>query len=266
MEDKMILIIKRKQNMFRRISTHLSFSHTESCNEKSQKSIMIFFKDLDESKRRTPSPLDWLKTITLNLDKQQKLWKLFIDFCKQPIEGWQGFKERKPGYLAGIKQAFLHMLTNYEEDLSVDLVITFHYHATQKVDMGLEDHLCGKFRDHNVCFGLVETNQSEQGMLSILHYIRGGKAISQDIALVRLGAGNGTLDEQAHYNPNYEDDEEKYQYSVDLSLHEVINQHTIDYVLKTFKEYLQRRYADRLDTNNDNLVMKQFAKYIHRYY
>ncbi len=132
--------------------------------------------------------------------------------------------------------------------------------------MGLEDHLCGKFRDHNVCFGLVETNQSEQGILSVLHYIRGGKAISQDIALVRLGAGNGVLDEQAHFNPNYQDDEEEDQYSVDLSFHEVINQHTINYVLKTFKEYLKQRDEEYLDIDNDNLVIEQFAKHMHQCY
>lgn len=252
--------------MFKRILKPPGPSHTDSSDEEKPEVNRDIFEKLNESKRRTPSPLDWLKTITLNLDKQQHLWKLFIDFCKQPIEGWRGFEEREPGYLAGMKKAFLHMLATYEEDLSVDLVKAFHRHATQKVDMGLEDHLCGKFRDHNVYFGLGETNQSEQGMLSVLHYIRGGKAISQDIALVRLRAGNGVLDEQAHFNPNYEDDEEEYQYSVDLSIHEVINQHTIDYVLKTFKEYLQRRYADRLDIDNDNLVMEQFAKYIHRYY
>ncbi len=113
--------------MFRRIPAPSSARHSSHSNEENSKINHNLFKELDESKQRSPSPLDWLNTITFNLNEKQQLWKLFIDFCKQPIEGWQGFEEREPGYLAGMKQAFLNMLATYEEDLSVDLVKTFHY-------------------------------------------------------------------------------------------------------------------------------------------
>jgi hypothetical protein len=91
----------------------------------------------------------------LNLIDRSEYWRLYVDGDKQRKQnekGWVGYEEREPGCIEGMHKAFLHMLDNWKEPLTIREITAIHDIALSSIKNG-SDRVTKGFRGNGTSTG-----------------------------------------------------------------------------------------------------------------
>jgi hypothetical protein len=105
----------------------------------------------------------------------EHFWRLCIDGVKADKDSWPGFEAREQGYLQGMYAVFASMLKEVNTPLNADSILKYHLKATNAVAMEkLPKDLKGKWRTEDASFGLLKSNATVEGIISLLNRLEDG--------------------------------------------------------------------------------------------